>query len=95
MSFNTSKCSIILFGNKNEFSDRQYTLNGETLKHVDSIKYLGLLLNSSLRWDDHIEKKISEANKMLGMLRRTLSIASTKVRTLAFKALVSFSTTET
>ena len=50
----------------------QYHLNNIHLESVKEFNDLGLLINSSLTWRSHIATKISKANRMLGLIKRTV-----------------------
>ena len=52
------------------------------------LKYLGVILQSNLKWNKHIEEKIAGANSVLGLLRRNIKVASTCVKNLTYKALI-------
>ncbi len=45
-------------------------LNDEPIKLVKSHKHLGITLNSSLTWTDHINSIRSKCNRLLGLLKR-------------------------
>ena len=49
-----------------------YQLKGHILELQDSTKYLGVDLQSSLSWKNHIDRISKKANSMLGFLRRNL-----------------------
>ena len=66
MSFNTFKCEIILFKNNN--SNSQYTLGGTTLAHVQKVAYLGVTIQSTLKFDSRIAKKVQRSSKVRGLL---------------------------
>lgn len=71
MSLNIEKCFHIKFcRNKNVYSTK-YSILGNTLKEVNSIRDLGILMDSKLTYNNHIDKIISNANKMLGFVLRT------------------------
>ncbi len=57
-------------------------------KKVENAKYLGVTLQSNLKWDKHINTITGKANQSLGFLRRNLKVSSTKVKDHAYKALV-------
>ena len=65
-----------------------YILHGQVLCITDTTKYLGLTITSDLKWNSHIQKVTSKANSVLGLLRRSLRIASIAVKTQAYEALV-------
>ena len=53
-----------------------------------NLKYLGVTIQSDLKWDSHINNITSKANKTLGFLQRNMNISSTKVKEQAYKSLV-------
>ena len=55
---------------------------------VDHSKYLGVILQSNLNWNKHVEQKVSKASSMLALIQRNLKISSIKTKELAYKALV-------
>ena len=42
------------------------TMNGETLQQVKLIKFLGIIINDKLTWDDHKQHVHSKISKNLG-----------------------------
>jgi hypothetical protein len=52
------------------------------------IKYMGVTIQSDLKWDSHINNFTTKANKTLGFLRRNINISSTKVKEQTYKSLV-------
>jgi len=61
MSFNISKSKIISFNSVGDTPN--YTLNGSVLDHVDSTKYLGVMLQSDCRFNKDIFNGILNARK--------------------------------
>ena len=51
-------------------------------------KYLGITLQSNLKWNKHINSITNKANQSLGFLKRNLKIKSSDVKSHAYKALV-------
>ena len=49
----------------------QYVINGKNLSAVDKHKHLDIWIESSLRWDSHINYIMGKANRVLGLIRRT------------------------
>jgi predicted GIY-YIG superfamily endonuclease len=47
-------------------------LHGYILESVDSANYLGITLQSNLKWNKHIDQTASKANKTLSCVRRDL-----------------------
>ena len=89
MRFNTSKCCNMQFTQaKIHCINKVYYLHDTALAFSDHCKYLGITLQSNLRWDKHINEKIANASRTLGLVRRNIKTPSTNIRDLAYKALV-------
>ena len=88
MEFHPLKCNVISITNKRDPIVHNYKLHGHTLEHVESAKYLGITLQSNLKWNQHVDTITSKANKTLGFLRRNLKIKSEKIKEKAYKSLV-------
>ena len=63
-----------------------YTLDGT--ENVESIKYLGVTITSDFKWNSHIRKGCSKANRTLGFLRRNLISCPQDVKEAAYKSMV-------
>ena len=85
MDFNLTKSKIIAF--KQKLPVPSYTLNGYVLEHTANIRYLGVMLQENLQFDSHIETKISNAKRQLGMVKRALHWAPQKAKLIAYKSL--------
>ena len=86
MCFHPDKCNILSTSYKPvEFT---YKLHGHILEKTDSTKYLGVTLQSNLKWDKHINNITSKANQTLNFLKRNLKVKSQKIKEHAYKALV-------
>ena len=49
----------------------QYVINENNLLAVDKHKHLGIWIESSLRWDSHINFTVGKENEVLGLMKRT------------------------
>ena len=67
---------------------RFYQLCGEILATVESAKYLGLTIQSSLSWQNQICSMIKKANSTLHLVARNLHNCSKSSRALAYTTLV-------
>ena len=65
-----------------------YTLHNHTLESVSSAKYLGVTLQSDIKWNLHIDNIASNANKSLGFIKRNLKVSNTDIKSKAYQALV-------
>jgi len=66
MMFNIKKCNVISITNatKKNKIQHQYTVDNEPLNSIDSCVYLGVTVNSRLRWNQHIDQISAAANRM-------------------------------
>lgn len=63
LQFNPSKCNIICISNKQSPPQRTYFFCGSKLEQVDmQTSYLGITVNSKLKWSEHISSISSKAS---------------------------------
>ena len=72
MAFHPQNCSVLSVTRSRTPTRFDYQLKGHVLGLQDSTKYLGVDLQSSLSWKNHIDRISKKANSMLGFLRRNL-----------------------
>ena len=72
ISLNKDKTETILFRhpNKKINYDLKLKLNGKKLQLTNSVKYLGVHLDSHLNWSKHIEVLAPKLNRAAGMLAK-------------------------
>ena len=58
------------------------------LSTTDHCKYLGVTLQSNLKFDIHVQEIVAKANCTLGLIRRNVKTTSLKLKERAYKALV-------
>ena len=88
MQFNPSKCIIICISNKQSLPQRTYFFCGSKLERVDSASYLGITVNSELKWSKHISSISSKVSRSLGLIQRNLWNCPRKVRETAYTSIV-------
>ena len=88
MELHPEKCEVLRVGCKHSVIKYEYKLLGKVLATADSVKYLGVTINSDLRWNKHIDNITSKTNRTLSFLKRNLRISSTTVKTSAYYSLV-------
>ena len=86
MEFNTSKCKVMHLGRHN--NRFQYFMDGHLLDSVDEEKDLGVQFTADLKPSRQCQIAYSKANKILGMISRTLSYKSRDVMLQLYKSLV-------
>ena len=86
MAFHPDKCTKLPTSQKKNTINHDYILPNHNLESVSSAKYLGVTLQSNLKWNKHIDNITSNGNKSLGFLKRNL--ANTEIKSRAYQALV-------
>lgn len=71
LKFNTTKCQILTIGRvvRHTFN---YSLNNSNLDHITEFNDLGVTITNFLSWNAHIHKIVAKANRLLGLIKRTL-----------------------
>ena len=72
LNLNSDKCKVFIVA-KNTFRDNDYVMQNRTLQFISQEKDLGVIFNSKLSFDAHINDKVSKANKIMGLIRRTFT----------------------
>ena len=80
MNFAPSKCYTLSVTLKKEPSLFTYSLCKSILEGVKFQKYLGVYITSSLSWAKQCEAVKKKANRVLGVLQRSLSSCSESVK---------------
>ena len=65
----------------------QYSISDHILRCVDNTKYLGVVLQSDLKFKKHISDIMGSANRTLGCIKYTLHGAPEKAKLLAYTSL--------
>jgi hypothetical protein len=88
MTLNASKTKVMRFSGRKAPGLPCYEINSIALEVVDEIKYLGIMLNSSLDWTSHVKYITSRANRMLGFISSMSRGLSTTALLCLYKSLV-------
>lgn len=88
MTLNAKKTVFMNITRKKNISHFSYSIDGVPLQKVESFKYLGVIITSDLRWNDHIDYISRRAFQKLGYLRRSLGRSSVSAKLTAFKTYV-------
>ena len=87
MSFNPSKCVTMTIGTRNP-PKNTFPFCGQQLEPVDSNPYLGVSLNNTLTWRNHIDEACKKAQRVLGVVRRNLWESNERVKSTAYSTLL-------
>ena len=71
MAFHPDKCKVMHIGHKN--NKHKYYINGKEIQVVNEEKDLGVVISEDLKPKKHIAKIVKKANRLLGMIRRTIT----------------------
>ena len=75
LTLSPTKTNAVLFTRKRNIPDHDLTLkiNGNTISFVDTVKCLGITLDSRLQWTAHIDEKVKQAKQYLHLLKTSIS----------------------
>ena len=88
LSFNSGNCEVIRISHARDKSIPSYTLAETCLESVERIKDLGVTITKDLSWSQHVAIVVSKANKVLGIIKRTVGPVDTQVFCMLYKSLV-------
>ena len=72
LTINFEKTNFILFGDESQRHSMNIFCSQETISQVDSVKYLGILIDYKLTWNSHLEhlgKKVASGVSVLFKLQ--------------------------
>lgn len=71
LKLNIQKCNFMAFTNRIIPLQTNYFIDGEELVKPDSVKDLGVIIDSKLKFDLHIDYIVIKSYRMLGFIMRT------------------------
>jgi len=84
--FNMDKCKVMHVGRRNLNST--YYMNDIALGSIDEEKDLGIFITDDLKWSTHCQQTYTRANRVLGMINRTISSRDKQILLSLYKTLV-------
>jgi len=91
LTLNISKSKFILIGSPHKISscnDINVVIDETSLEYTDTFKYLGVTINSTMSWGDHVEAISTKINQRLGLLKRIRHLLPLETRTTLYNSLV-------
>ena len=86
-SIESQQIKVICISNKSKPPTHTYRMNNVTLEWINSFKYLGVRIDSKLKWGEHIEVT-AKANRAMNLLSRTMYGCTKNANKGAYTALV-------
>jgi len=86
MQFNVSKCKVMHVGQKNP--GYLYNMGSNGLQRVDVEKDLGVMISSDLKCSQQCMYAYTKANRVMGMIRRTIAYKEPRIMLSLYKTLV-------
>ena len=72
--FNPDKCHVLTLGKfENIRYAHRYMISNNEIEHVFNENDLGITIDSELKFDEHISRKVRVANAIVGQIRRSFS----------------------
>ena len=88
MKFNVQKCQHITFCSQQVQINSRYMICNGIIKQVDSIKYLGVIIDKKTTWSQQVDKITLKANRVSGFLYRNIKHCSLDVKKRYYKIFV-------
>jgi len=88
MEFHPQKCQLLRITNKRNPIIHPYTIHNVTLEETNAAKYLGVVIDSRLRFKDQHSAVVNKANKVLSFLRRNIGDCPTHIKSKCYQSLV-------
>ena len=86
MSFNVNKCKVMHIGTNNP--KNKYRMDGIELEVVSEEKDLGVLISSNMKPSQHCTQIADKANKILGLIKRSIVYKNEQTILKLYKSLV-------
>ena len=86
LSFNISKCKVLHIGNTPYTGN--YTLAGTQLELLDTIRDLGIQIDSKLKFHTHTDAVVKKPYRTLGLICKSFECKDSDVMAKLYKTLV-------
>ena len=90
MEFHPDKCQVLTIPANSRPILKPYHLHDICLQRPpdNTIKYLGVTIQSDLKWNHHIRSITAKASRTLGVIRRNVRVPDPQIRDRTYKSLV-------
>ena len=88
LSINVKKTNFILFGHNKHTKSINICINDTKIDQTDKTKFLGVIINQTMTWSDHITVITHKVNKSIGILSRVSKSLPSSVLVSLYQSLV-------
>ena len=91
LTLNVSKTKLMVIAGRQKLAcveEIELLVNENTIEQTDSFKYLGIKLNETMEWSDHIDYIHSKVAKRLGLLKRVKHLLPVKSREIMYNTTI-------
>ena len=88
MEFHPEKYQVLHISNKRNLLKYNYNIHGHILEEAETSKYLGINLNRTLSWNNHINTVAKKASNISAFLQRNLHQLPRKSKAQCYQTLV-------
>ena len=93
LSLNINKTCYIIFRNKHNpikrvGADVLITIDDMLVNHAECVKFLGVMIDSQLKWDQHILNLTKKISRGIGAIYCARSILSTKLKLMLYRTMI-------
>ena len=77
---NVTKIEVMLFGTSQRLAkvdQFSVSVNGSAIKRVTESKYLGVIFDEHLSWNEHVKEIVSKTGRLVGLLGRVRRYVTT------------------
>ena len=87
LSLNIKKTNYMLFGNKKQ-NDVLISINQENITRVSQTKFLGVIIQSNLKWNAHITSIANKISKTIGVINKARHALDTRHLKMLYVSLI-------
>ena len=91
LTLNISKCNFVIFGSSQKLNRIQgisVKVEETSIEGTQSFKYLGVTLQQSMSWADHVDAISMKINQRIGLIRRIRNLLPLQARVALYNALI-------
>ena len=88
LSLSSSKCEALNITNNCSPVSFVYTIGSVSVAWKSKVKYLGVIISSNLKWNDHYQHIVHKATQSLNHLQRTMYGCTDRAKATAYLTLV-------